>query len=266
MNALTTLPNGDLVAAGSFTTAGGVPANRIARWDGTSWSAFGSGMNHNVNSLTTLPNGDFVAVGVFTTAGGVPANRIARWDGSSWSAIGSGLDDTAYEVTTRPSGELVVGGFFTRAGGFVSAWLARLTTTCPATAVATGSGCPGSGGSNAYVATSLPWIGATFRARGRSIPPLALVVVATGFTPISIPLGTLLPHSPAACNLLVTPDLFEVAVSTTGSLATQLAIPDSPSLVGLQVLQQLVLLEVDPNLVFGESTSSNALQLTLGAF
>jgi hypothetical protein len=31
VSALAVLPNGDLVAAGTFTTAGGVPASRIAR-------------------------------------------------------------------------------------------------------------------------------------------------------------------------------------------------------------------------------------------
>ena len=35
VRAMTTLPNGDLVAGGTFSTAGGVVANRIARWDGT---------------------------------------------------------------------------------------------------------------------------------------------------------------------------------------------------------------------------------------
>ena len=34
--ALTALPNGDLVAGGPFTSAGGVSAPGIARWNGTS--------------------------------------------------------------------------------------------------------------------------------------------------------------------------------------------------------------------------------------
>ena len=35
----------DLYAGGSFTTAGGSAANRIAKWNGSGWSALGSGMN-----------------------------------------------------------------------------------------------------------------------------------------------------------------------------------------------------------------------------
>jgi len=37
--------SGNLYAGGWFPTAGGVPANYIARWDGSAWSALGSGMN-----------------------------------------------------------------------------------------------------------------------------------------------------------------------------------------------------------------------------
>ena len=34
-----------LYAGGDFTTAGGNAANYIAQWNGSSWSALGSGMN-----------------------------------------------------------------------------------------------------------------------------------------------------------------------------------------------------------------------------
>jgi hypothetical protein len=36
---------GKLYASGWFTTAGGVSANHVAMWDGSSWSALGSGMD-----------------------------------------------------------------------------------------------------------------------------------------------------------------------------------------------------------------------------
>ena len=37
-----------LYAGGEFTTAGGNAANDIAQWNGSSWSALGSGMNGDV--------------------------------------------------------------------------------------------------------------------------------------------------------------------------------------------------------------------------
>ena len=41
-----------LVAGGSFGASGGVAVNHIARWDGSTWSAFGSGTNSTVLEST----------------------------------------------------------------------------------------------------------------------------------------------------------------------------------------------------------------------
>jgi hypothetical protein len=62
-----------LYVGGDFTTIGNISANNVAKWDGSSWSALGSGVNGNVRALTIL-NGEIYAGGTFTTAGGVSAN------------------------------------------------------------------------------------------------------------------------------------------------------------------------------------------------
>ena len=67
---------GELIAAGKFTTAGIIPATRIARWDGYSWSTLGSGMNGDVLALIVY-NGELIAGGNFTNAGGKPA--FVKW-------------------------------------------------------------------------------------------------------------------------------------------------------------------------------------------
>ncbi|HYF66166.1 MAG TPA: hypothetical protein VD886_25280, partial [Herpetosiphonaceae bacterium] len=71
--------NGSVYVGGTFTTAGGVTVNRIARWDGSSWSALGGGMNLFVYALAVGSDGSLYASGNFTTADGVTANRVARW-------------------------------------------------------------------------------------------------------------------------------------------------------------------------------------------
>ncbi len=128
-----------LVAGGGFTTAGGVTVNRIARWDGSTWQPFGTGMSSLVESLTTWdPDGSGpqpaqpVAGGFFTTAGGVTVNRIARWDGSAWQPFGTGMSSEVYALTTwDPDGsgpqpaQLVAGGYFTAAGGVPANRIAR---------------------------------------------------------------------------------------------------------------------------------------------
>ncbi len=56
----------------------GVSANRVAKWDGVTWSPLGSGMNNSVWRLAVI-GPDLYAGGVFTTAGGVNANYVAKW-------------------------------------------------------------------------------------------------------------------------------------------------------------------------------------------
>src|SRR2546426_11611064 len=72
-----TLSGTDLYAGGLFMTADGSPANRIAKWDGSSWSALGSGMNNAVQALAVSGSELYVG-GFFTTAGVSPANLIAK--------------------------------------------------------------------------------------------------------------------------------------------------------------------------------------------
>ncbi len=132
VNALATLPNGDLVAAGRFGNAGGVGASNIARWSNATgqWLPMGAGLGGNqdeVRALTQLPNGDLVAAGRFGNAGGVGASNIARWSNATgqWLPMGAGLGGPVYALTTLPSGDVIAGGFFGQAGGANANRIAR---------------------------------------------------------------------------------------------------------------------------------------------
>lgn len=275
-NAVESMPNGDIIAGGRFTSAGGVSCNFIARWNGTAWSALGNGLSFgaatpDVGGLAALPNGDLIAAGWFAMAGGVAANHIARWNGTTWSSVGSGFAagtslTLGTAIAKHPDGELLVSGGFTTSNGSPSPNLAHYVPTCAATSVVVGAACSGSGGANTYEADNLPFIGSTFRAASATVPSPAFVLVATGVQATSIPLTSLLPTALAGCELLVTPTTLDLIATTTGSVETQLPIPSNIALAGAGVLQQLVLLEVDPLLNITESTSSNALALTIGAF
>jgi hypothetical protein len=113
-----------LYAAGTFTTAGGVPAQCVARWNGTSWSALGAGLNAQVLSLGVFDDGSGPALyagGNFTASGATPIHRIARWNGASWSQLGAGVDGAvwamrSYDDGSGPGPQLFVGGEFRHAG------------------------------------------------------------------------------------------------------------------------------------------------------
>ncbi|MEZ6036175.1 MAG: delta-60 repeat domain-containing protein [Planctomycetota bacterium] len=105
---LTTLANGDVIAGGRFLNAGGLPASKIARWNGTTWQSLGSGLPTFCKSVVALPNGDLVAGGYF---------GISQWDGISWNPLGPGVNSTANDVVALPNGDLIVGGEFSSAGG-----------------------------------------------------------------------------------------------------------------------------------------------------
>ncbi len=127
--------NGQLIAGGEFTANGGLPVNYIARWNGSSWQAMGSGIalgkvvRTHVSALATY-NGELIAGGDFTVAGGVSAKGVARWNGSVWSSLGTGMEDeffgdaAVYALTVYHS-ELIAGGVFTTAGGVPARHVAR---------------------------------------------------------------------------------------------------------------------------------------------
>jgi hypothetical protein len=77
VNALAMLGS-DLYAGGWFTKTGGNAANYIAKWNGSSWSALGSGMNNTVYALA-VSGCDLYAGGAFNMAGANQADGIARW-------------------------------------------------------------------------------------------------------------------------------------------------------------------------------------------
>lgn len=140
---------GSLVVGGTFSSAGGIPAHDIARWNGTAWFALGEGLarpdsdvfnvfRRGVYAITSY-NGLLIAAGQFRQAGAGPALNIASWNGATWSPLAAGLgtEDPAYgDESARCLGtynnRLIVGGIFassnlTRYAGLAqwdgSAWL-----------------------------------------------------------------------------------------------------------------------------------------------
>src|SRR5437879_7288252 len=92
---------GNIYIGGNFIVAGNVIANRVAKWDGSTWSALGSGISGGnapfVIALAMSGTNLYVG-GSFNSAGGVPATNIAKWNGSTWSPVGSGIGNTVFAL------------------------------------------------------------------------------------------------------------------------------------------------------------------------
>ena len=122
-----TIYAGNLIVGGSFSGVGcwpGIPANNIARWNGSTWSALGSGITgglpYTAVYALTVYGGRLIAGGNFNLAGGVTANCIAQWDGNSWGNLAQGMGSffyipSVYALTVYGS-DLVAGGVFDTAG------------------------------------------------------------------------------------------------------------------------------------------------------
>ena len=123
VNATAADDDGNLYVGGEFGFAGSVLASNIAQWNGTSWSALGSGINGAVSTIVVSGATVYVG-GQFTQAGGMPACGIAQWDGSTWSAVGTGINGTV-NVLLMNGTTLYAGGNFTTAGGVAANAIAQ---------------------------------------------------------------------------------------------------------------------------------------------
>ncbi len=120
----------NVYVVGDFLNAGGVPAaDRVAKWDGLSWSSLGAngGGDGPVwwSVYTVAVSGSNVYIGgsfsqIYNGSTLIEAaDGIARWDGTHWNALGSnGAGDGAlkngyvYDIAISGS-NVYVGGYFT---------------------------------------------------------------------------------------------------------------------------------------------------------
>jgi len=114
---------GDLYVGGCFSTAGGTSATNLAKWNGSAWSALGSGPDGPVSALA-VSGSDLYAGGWFTTAGGASATGVAKWNPTTgWSAVGTDLYGV---LALAVSGsDLYAGGNFTAADGITANRIAK---------------------------------------------------------------------------------------------------------------------------------------------
>ncbi len=118
--------NGELYAAGTFTLAGGVLANNVAKWDGSSWTNVGTGIPICSGWINTVPS---LCVYNNELYAGNCTSGVSKWSGTSWVTVGGGMSPGGagggYSMVVYDN-KLVVGGLFTNMGGStffnIAAW------------------------------------------------------------------------------------------------------------------------------------------------
>jgi hypothetical protein len=188
----------NLYAGGYFTNAGGVAATNIAEWDGTAWSALGSGINGQVYALAVIGT-DLYAGGLFTTAGGVSANYIAKWDGSAWSALGSGMNNQVLALAVSGT-DLYAGGYFTTAGGVPASRIAKWDGSAWS---ALGSGMNGYVDALAADGAGHLFVGGNFTLAGTNVSPFIAEAVLWSVPTILKPPPTQTAEAGATVHLAV---------------------------------------------------------------
>lgn len=119
VQALATDSLGNIYVGGTFTMAGNMPAQNIARWNPTTgWSALGSGIAGTVQAIAvrgqTTP--ELFVGGSFATAGSVVVSNLAQWSNNAWSPVGGGVDGPVRAIVVSSTGAVIVAGSFSRAG------------------------------------------------------------------------------------------------------------------------------------------------------
>lgn len=124
------LPDGRLLATGTFASLSGVPMNRAATWNGTSWTNVGVGLPAGVVGLsaaTLAANGEVLFAG--DLGGGNHA--VMRWDGAIWTQATTAVSGTI-QCIEASTATICIGGDFP---GGAASWNGTTWQTMPASAV-----------------------------------------------------------------------------------------------------------------------------------
>lgn len=118
----------ELIAVGGFTSIDGVAANRVARWNGSTWSAMGEGFDEQAR-CAIVHNGELIVGGWFSSSGATPLAAGARWNGTAWVALTPPGDVTQniYNFAVLNNELYATGGLNVNGRGYAD--VARLTPT-----------------------------------------------------------------------------------------------------------------------------------------
>ncbi|MFN8155020.1 MAG: T9SS type A sorting domain-containing protein [Bacteroidia bacterium] len=114
--------NNELIAGGYVDSAGGMAIHKVARWNGSSWSAMGTNCPISTINCFAIHNGELYAGG---QAGGAVKVCVAKWNGSGWTGLDTETADHNVWSLASYNGELYAGGSYTSFNGLTTAHLVK---------------------------------------------------------------------------------------------------------------------------------------------
>lgn len=131
INSMVIGPKGELYVAGSFTQAGNVPVNYIAKWYNGNWHALGDGLPSTFDRSTmTVKSNGHLYIGC--------EGYVRVWDGTGWEVLPGNItdwaaDDNFHVVLDEDNDLIYASGDINRVDGnpFVGYHLVGTTTYLP---------------------------------------------------------------------------------------------------------------------------------------
>lgn len=115
----------NLYAGGQFIKAGGLTANYVARWNGSTWFTLGVEIGNIITGLAVKDKKVYAVWNTTPIGSTEPVGHIVQWDNPGWSAVAPPIAGATYSVY-RIGDDLIVGGAFVNAGEQVAVNVARL--------------------------------------------------------------------------------------------------------------------------------------------
>jgi len=125
---------GIIYVCGEFTTAGGIAANNIAKWQDGSWHALDDGVPNFADFIRTTPAG---GLAVLSNTSPDPEtlkmiSTLSMWNGRSWTRVSFEVSQNPWEgsvyirdMLVRSNGDVVICGFFDSVDGVPANGVAR---------------------------------------------------------------------------------------------------------------------------------------------
>jgi hypothetical protein len=104
--------HGKLYVGGQFDSAGNIPVQNIAYWDGTDWHGMGAGIPGIINDIAVMNNGHVIVSSTIENGLKREPAPLMSWDGFQWNSIGLPPRCNAIQALETDGLNLYIGGDF----------------------------------------------------------------------------------------------------------------------------------------------------------